>query len=303
MKNKFAITESSENGNDLDIMQMMDRATNNFILWPEAENVNHPVAKFSNNSLRAAKKTIPYALPSLTKAGVEMTREGNSYGVGVPFTIFGVIADVVKWPFVLLAAGAEAGVGGTAKLISKIFKKNLQAWELNRFNVCFMKSLNETAQLIVDLQLESIDDLKQQIESEQDERLIALTCLQIAYVSRHYADGILLVSTKEKLTLENCPEDAAAIFEKIMKLKGFINQAIAAANIDKKHSYYINEEAKLFAQWFRVIHAGFELEAANILQKSDIQQAETIMKIIDELVKNQASVDVDDDVKVRMTPS
>lgn len=303
MKNKFAITESSVNGKDFGIVLKMDRATNNFILWPEAENVNHPVAKFSNNSLRAAKKTIPYALPSLTKTGVEMTREGISYGVGVPFTIFGVIADVVKWPFVLLAAGAEAGAGGTAKLISKLFKKKMLAWELNRFNVSFMNSLNETAQLIIDLQLESVDDLKQQIDLEQDERLIALTCLQIAYVSRHYADGILLVSTNEKLKFENCPEDVATLFEKIMKLKDFINQAIAGASIDTKHSYYINEEAKLFAQWFRVIHAGFELEAANILQESDIPQAETIMKIIDELVKNQASVGVDDDLKVRMTPS
>lgn len=259
--------------------------------------------KISNKSLRVAKKTIPQALPTLTKKGIELTNERNSYGTGVPFAIFGAIADVVKWPFVLLAAGAEAGAGGTAKLISKLFKKNLHAWVLNRFNVSFMQSLNDTAQLIVDLKLESVDELKQQIESGQNERLIALTCLQVAYASRHYADGILLVSSNEKLKPENCPEDATAIFEKIMKLKAFINQAIAAANIDKEHSYYINEEAKLFAQWFRVIHAGFELEAANILQENEIPQAEIVMQIIDKLVEDKASADVDDDLRVRLMPS
>lgn len=45
MKYKFAITESLENTDDLNVVLKIDRAIINSTLWPEAENVNHPVAK------------------------------------------------------------------------------------------------------------------------------------------------------------------------------------------------------------------------------------------------------------------
>lgn len=300
MKNKIVISELlNADATDSDLILKIDHAVKDASLWPEAKNVNHPVVKFSNNSLRMAKKTIPHVLPTIAKAGVEMMGEGGTYGAGLPLTIFGAVADVVKFPFVLLAAGAEATVGGTTKLIAKLFKNNIHDWELNRFNLSFMNSFAQTAQLLVDMQLESIDDIKSQVEAEQNERLVALTCLQIAYASRHYADGILLVSANEKLTFENCPEDAKAIFDKIMKLKALINQAIAEANIDIRHSYYINEEAKLFGQWFRVINDGFDLGAADILQESEIPHAEILMQIIDELTEDKVSAEVEDALSVR----
>lgn len=300
MKNKIVISELlNADATDSDLILKIDHAVKNAALWPEAKNVNHPVAKFSNNSLRMAKKTIPHVLPTIAKAGADMMSEGGTYGAGLPLTIFGAVADVVKFPFVLLTAGAEATVGGTTKLITKLFKNNIHNWELNRFNLSFMNSFAQTAQLLVDMQLESIDDIKSQVEAEQNERLIALTCLQIAYASRHYADGILLVSTNEKLTLENCPDDAKDIFAKIMRLKTLINQAISDANINIKHSYYINEEAKLFGQWFRIVNEGFELGAANTYQEYEIPHAEIIMKIIDELVEDKVSVDVEETLSVR----
>lgn len=245
-----------------------------------------PYQTAAANAASNARMSAFAILPVVTLAGIQMlTAKGDYVGpilntIGIPFTVGGVVIDVVKAPFAAAFAAEETVRSGVLQLESLMFDKNVNDEQVKAIYASFLLRMQETANLIVGLGLESAEEMNAKITRGDVEDLIRLSLLYTAFHSRKSHTGLELASNK-MLLAEDCPASGKELFNRIIQLKNTINQALGSDHYRSDAEVKLHQ-AETICRWIRQIHAGKPLTSDNAPYATD-EQRRDVNSIITQL--------------------
>lgn len=214
----------------------------------------------AGNAWEAVKATAPI----VTGQGVSLLTAGGSHGslirmFGIPFTIGGIVIDVVKAPFCLAFATEEAGRATLTGMASLIMERNPKLKFEQRVLESFLMRMLATAKLMVELELVDGAVMQQRLDEGQIDQLIGLTFLHTAFASRDMLVGIRLANGNE-MHWKDVPEEGKDLFKLIENTRDIIKNALSHV---KHHPQREKEESRIACDWIRLIVKGETLTEAN----------------------------------------